>query len=101
VKGVGLPEVVIVLGLLIVLIAGFLPSGTPYTEKELLLLSEQVGPLGSQGLNYQHIELGDHMVLSKGVEGAPLLTQTGPVEVAKGVITAEEHVVDEMMEMVS
>lgn len=79
---------------MIVLLAGFLPSGTPYSEKEVLLVSQQGGMLGSQGLNYQHIELGDHMVLAKGVEGSPLLTQTGPIEVAKGVITAEEHLVE-------
>ncbi|MBR9689648.1 MAG: hypothetical protein GOV01_01985 [Candidatus Altiarchaeota archaeon] len=93
-KGVGLPEVVIVLGLLVVLIAGFLPSGTPDASKEVLLLSKQVGPLGSEGFNYQHIKLGDNVVLSKGVEGTPLLTQAGPIEVAKGLITAQEHVVE-------
>ena len=93
-KAIGLPEVVIVLGLLIVLIAGFLPSGTPYSPKEVLIMSRQVGPLGSEGFDYQHIKLADNLVLSKGVEGAPLLTQTGPIEVAKGLITSQEHVVD-------
>ena len=89
-----MPEIVIVLGLLIVLIAGFLPSGTPYSADEVLIMSKQVGPLGSEGFNYEHIELADNLVMSKGVEGAPLLTQTGPIEVAKGLITGEEHVVE-------
>ena len=93
-KAIGLPEIVIVLGLLIVLIAGFLPSGTPYSPEEVLIMSKQAGPLGSEGFNYEHIELSDNVVLSKGVEGAPLLTQTGPIEVAKGVITAQEHQVE-------
>ena len=93
-KAVGLPEIVIVLGLLIVLIAGFLPSGTPYSANEVLIMSKQVGPLGSEGFNYEHIKLADDVVLSKGVEGAPLLIQAGPIEVAKGLITAQEHVVE-------
>lgn len=93
-KAIGLPEIVIVLGLLIVLIAGFLPSGTPYSANEVLIMSKQVGLLGSEGFNYEHIELASNLVLSKGVEGAPLLTQAGPIEVAKGVITAQEHVVE-------
>lgn len=93
-KGVGVPEVVIVVGLLVVLIAGFLPTGTPSGQKEILLLSKQAGPLGSEGFNYDHIELADNLVLSRGVEGAPLLTQSGPKEVAKGLITAQEHVIE-------
>lgn len=93
-KGIGVPEVVIVVGLLVVLIAGFLPTGTPSGDSETLILSKQAGPLGSEGFNYGHIPLAANLVLSKGVEGAPLLTQSGPKEVAKGLITAQEHVIE-------
>ena len=93
-KGVGVPEVVIVVGLLIVLIAGFLPTGTPGGQTETLLLSKQAGPLGSEGFNYDHIALASNLMLSRGVEGAPLLTQSGPKEVAKGLITAQEHLIE-------
>jgi len=94
VKGLGLPEVVIVLGLMVVLIAGFLPSSTPQAAKEVLLMSKQAGALSSDGYNYRHIKLADNLIISKGVKGTPLLTQAGPIEVAKGVITSQEHTMD-------
>lgn|GEM_PF-3172258 len=93
-KGLGLPEVVIVLGLMVVLIAGFLPSSTPQAAKEVLLMSKQAGALSSDGYNYRHIKLADNLIISKGVKGTPLLTQAGPIEVAKGVITSQEHTMD-------
>ncbi|MBR9680878.1 MAG: hypothetical protein GOU98_03585 [Candidatus Altiarchaeota archaeon] len=85
---------VIVLGLMIVLIAGFLPSSTLQETKEVLILSKQAGALGSDGYTYQHINLASNLVLSKGIEGTPLLTQAGPIEVAKGAITAQEHTIE-------
>ena len=93
-KGVGIPEIVIVLGLLIVLIAGFLPSGAPSQSKEYLLLSKQAGPIGASGFNYDHIPLSSNLILSKGVDGSPLFIKNNQVEVAKGIITTQEQEIE-------
>ena len=92
-KGLGVPEMIITVGLLLVLLAGFLPGGTNARQSETLLLSENVGNIGSGEFTYKHIPLASTMVLAKGVEGTPLIDQTRIIEVAKGIITTEEHTV--------
>ncbi len=93
-KGFGVPELVIVAGLMLVLLAGFVPSGTIEKQKENLLFSQKVGALGAGTYDYKHIPLADELLLSKGIEGTPLYEQAGPLEVARGVITSEEHLLN-------
>lgn len=84
---------IITVGLLLVLLAGFLPGGTNARQSETLLLSENVGNIGSGDFTYKHIPLTSKMVLAKEVEGTPLIDQRRIIEVAKGIITTEEHTV--------
>ncbi|MBR9681323.1 MAG: hypothetical protein GOV00_00830 [Candidatus Altiarchaeota archaeon] len=92
-RGLGVPEIIISVGLLLVLLAGFLPGGTNVRRNEILLLSQDVGNIGSGDFTYKHISLTSNLVLAKGVEGTPLITQSGTIEVAKGLLTTQEHTV--------
>ncbi|HDR53104.1 MAG TPA: hypothetical protein ENN60_00295 [archaeon] len=92
-KGIGVPEIVISVGLLLVLLAGFLPGGTRSQSKEVLLLSQEVGRIGAGNYDYKHIPLVSSMMLARGVDGTPLITQKESREVAKGIITTQEHTV--------
>ena len=92
-KGLGVPELIIIVGLVLVLAAGFLPGGIKAKKNEILLASQDVGSIGSGEFTYKHVPLAGNMILSKGVEGTPLITQRESIEVAKGIITTEEHTV--------
>ncbi|MBR9679462.1 MAG: hypothetical protein GOU99_00225 [Candidatus Altiarchaeota archaeon] len=91
-RGIGTPEIVVVIGLLLVLIAGFFPTGIMRGED--LVFSKYIGPLGGGISDYKHIELADAVSLAKGIEEASLLSQPRPMEVAKGIITTEEHIME-------
>ena len=92
-KGLGIPEIIISVGLILVLLAGFLPGGSNIRKDEILLLSDDVGQIGSGDFTYRHIPLTSGIVLAKGVDGTPLITQKENIEVAKGILTTEEHTV--------
>ncbi len=92
---IGVPELVIILGLLLVFLSGFLPEGSQKAKsKEIPLLYQEVGTIGGTGFSYIHISLGSGFTLSKGVEGTPIVYRKGPVEIAKGVFTTEEHLIE-------
>ena len=89
----GVPELVILLGLGLVFLSGFI-SETKHGVKEIPLLYQEIGTIGGVGFSYRHISLGSGFSLAKGVEGTPIISQPGPVEIAKGIFTTEEHVVE-------
>ncbi len=92
-RGIGIPEVLVIAGLLLVFAAGMMErTGGGESSKVKYLAVYTVGELLPFSGYYRHIPLAEKLLLGKGIQGIPLFVQKEKVDVIHGIITVKEHV---------
>ncbi len=89
-KGLGSPVEVLVGLALLIFIVGVFNFGNLIYFPTVLLDVESVGTIGRGESNIRHIPLGN-AVIDLREEAAPSIEEHGPITLARGVITLEEH----------
>ncbi len=93
-RGLGTAELVVLAGLLLIFLAGFVGEGEKKVSKgEILLASENIGMLGSNIGGVKRMEISGRFSISKGTGSVSIVSEEGPIEVAKGFLTTKEHII--------